>query len=417
MRTALAAFCLALAAAGCGGCGPTGNKCHVDNECNSGDICLASHACAPKCDSAAACGSDQKCSTSGGCVPMAGCGVDTECGSGQVCEGVDCVTSCLTAGCSNGGACQADGHCSESADGDGGTCGGELFQSTQVQANFLIVLDHSGSMSRSISSGGSKWSVATTAVKQVTSQYQSTIRFGLNLFSSPADCDPGGNVVPVGDMTAAAISAALPTGANGNGTPIAGALGVAANEPSLADPTRADFVLLVTDGEENCNGDPVAAVTALAAKGVKTYVVGFGAEVSPATLNGMATAGGTARAGATQYYQADDPTTLDQAFQQIAQGAVGCDYKLTTTPPDLSKINVVVGTTLVPQDPGNHSGWNYSAASNRITLYGPACDLVQQNPGTKVNIIYGCPDPTLIETGNGDGGFTAYDGGTLPGIN
>jgi len=112
--------------------------------------------------------------------------------------------------------------------------------------------------------------------------------------------------------------------------------------------------------------------------------------------------------------------TLNTAFQQIAQGAVGCDFALTSTPPDVSKINVVIGTTLVPKDPTNQSGWDYSAASNRITLYGPACNLVQSTPGIKVSIIYGCPDPSIVETGggggDGDGGFTSYDGG-IPGLN
>ncbi len=437
MRTAFAVLVLALAAS-CGGCGPSGNKCHVDNECNSGDVCLASHACAPKCTSAAACGTDQKCSTSGGCVPMSGCGADSECGNGQVCEGVQCVTSCLTAGCSNGGVCQGDGHCSDpNYPSDGGVCGGELFQATQVQANFLIVLDHSGSMTETLAAGQSKWQVATDAIKSLTVQYDSTIRFGLSMFSSPTHCDPGHNYVPVGDMTAGAIASALPSNANGNGTPIGAALELAVNEPSLADPTRANFVLLATDGEENCGGDPQASVTALAAKGVKTYVVGFGSEVNPTTLTNMAIAGGTARAGATRYYQADDPATLDQAFQQIAAGAVGCDFKLASTPPDLNQINVVVGNTLIPEDPSNHSGWDYNAASNRITLYGPACDMVQQQPGVKVSIIYGCPNPGIVETGNGGdggfigtgpggsggtggsgggGGFNSYDGG-LPGIN
>lgn len=416
---ALALMCFAVFAAGCGGCGPSGNTCHVDNECNGTDVCLASHACAPKCDAMMTCGSGDKCSSSGGCVPMNGCGADSECSSGNVCEGVMCQPTCLTAGCSNGGSCQVDGHCSAPGADAGNTCGGELFQSTMVQANFLIVLDHSGSMKETLpnSNGQSKWQLATTAVKNITMQYDSSIRFGLSMFSTTTHCDPGANAVPVGDNTASAIATALPGNANGDGTPIGGALDLALHEPSLKDPTRANFVLLATDGEENCGGDPVSEVTQLAAAGVKTYVVGFGGQVDKNMLNAMATAGGTARPGMTQYYQADDPTTLSTAFMQIAQGAVGCDFKLGSTPPDPSKINVVIGSTLIPKDPTNQSGWDYNSMTNRITLYGPACNLVQQTPGIKVSIIYGCPDPSIVETGGGgDGGFTQYDGG-IPGLN
>ena len=74
------------------------------------------------------------------------------------------------------------------------------------------------------------------------------------MFSTPQQCNPGMNHVPVGDTTAAQISMAMPATANGRGTPIGGALRVASANPGLMDPARANFVLLVTDGKENCMG-------------------------------------------------------------------------------------------------------------------------------------------------------------------
>src|SRR5438477_10009278 len=95
------------------------------------------------------------------------------------------------------------------AGGGGDNCGGQVFQSSPVQANFLIVLDHSGSMMETIG-GASKWQLASDAVKQVTSQYQQQIRFGLSMFSTPTNCDPGRNYVPLGDITAGPIAGNLP---------------------------------------------------------------------------------------------------------------------------------------------------------------------------------------------------------------
>jgi len=65
---------------------------------------------------------------------------------------------------------------------------------------------------------------------------------------------------------------------------------------------------------------------------------------------------------------------------------------------------------------------------NRVTLYGPACDLVSRRPGAIVSIIYGCPDDSLTERGpNGgldagiietsDGGFEWPSDGGIPEIN
>src|SRR5207248_11117720 len=150
--------------------------------------------------------------------------------------------------------------------------------------------------------GTSKWALASSALKQVTAQYQSQIRLGLSMFSSLTQCDPGMNYVPIGDNTSAAIAAALPMTANGKGTPIGGALQIAWTNAGLMDPSRANFVMLVTDGKENCSGDPVSEVKAMATNNIKTFVVGFGADVDVTTLTNMAVNGGTARNTTPRYY-------------------------------------------------------------------------------------------------------------------
>jgi hypothetical protein len=157
----------------------------------------------------------------------------------------------------------------------------------------------------------------------------------------------------------------------------------------------------------------------MAARGIKTYVVGFGTEVDTTRLAKMAVEGGTARLATPKYYQADDQATLNAAFTQIAAGAAGCDYKLAKAPPDLNKIFVAVDGNLINHDPNKQMGWEYNATTGRLTLYGGACDLVQKSASPKVQIVYGCPDPTLIEGGGkGDGGYppVLYDGG-FGGIN
>ncbi|MHB8876238.1 MAG: vWA domain-containing protein [Myxococcaceae bacterium] len=375
--------------------------CRNSAECAPTELCLAGF-CAPKCTSDSQCLPTERCSSAGGCVLKGACVVDADCPSGQ--------------------SCGPDGHCS-SADAGPVSCGGELFKSTKVQANFLIVLDRSASMEE-MAGNSSKWWAASQAVQSVTSQNDQAIRFGLALYpgiSGTARCQTGSVVVPVGDSKAAAVKAMLPADAVGNSTPIATALQVAAAAPELTDATRANFVLLVTDGQENCGGNPTIPVQQMFSRGIKTYVVGFGSAVNAAGLAQLATVGGTARVGGVKYYQADDPATLNAAMGAIAAGAMGCDFALAKVPPDTSKLYVYVNGQLAAHDPARTNGWEYTPATNRLTLYGPTCDAVS-TPTGRVSIIYGCPDVTFIEGGGSgspfDGGSPGpSDGGIDPGPN
>jgi hypothetical protein len=165
----------------------------------------------------------------------------------------------------------------------------------------------------------------------------------------------------------------------------------------------------------------VAEVEGLFARGVRTYTVGFGSDVDANNLNQMAIKGGTARATAPRYFQADSPTELEAALGSIASGAASCDFTLTTVPPNPATLYVAVDGQFFPRDPSRVAGWDYQAQGNRVTLFGPACDLVTQRPGAKVSVVYGCPDDTLTETGPGghlDAGVPGFPGdGGLPEIN
>jgi hypothetical protein len=277
----------------------------------------------------------------------------------------------------------------------------------------MIVLDKSGSMNGS-AGGGSKWAAAVSAVTQMTTQYPD-IHFGLEMFSVPSGnadkyiCTPDAGVISVsiGAGSAQAIGAALPAKADGNGTPIAVGLRVAGADPGLSDAARANGVVLITDGQENCDGDPVGVVKELFGRpvSVRTWVVGFGntKDVDPAMLGNMAIAGGTARLTTPRYYQADVAADLAVALQEISNAAQGCSFQLTQTPADVSKLSIAINGQLVPHDPARVSGWDYEAATNRVTLYGPACDALANTAGAQLSVVYGCADD-FIE-GGGDGGF------------
>jgi hypothetical protein len=106
-------------------------------------------------------------------------------------------------------------------------------------------------------------------------------------------------VSPALDASAEIASAVDPLGTRlCYSTPIGSALenadAVLANDSFQG----AKYVVLITDGQETCKGDPLTATQKLYADGIKTFVVGFGLEgsngVDAYMLNNLACAGGTA---------------------------------------------------------------------------------------------------------------------------
>jgi len=108
--------------------------------------------------------------------------------------------------------------------------------------------------------------------------------------------------------------------------------------PNAAEPwCYRNFVLVLTDGEDTCNGNPVSSAERLRSTSydgteydINTFVVGFGAQLegSP-TLDRMARAGGTAVDDQGRIdldnghaFFADDPVSLAAALEAIIQSAL-----------------------------------------------------------------------------------------------
>lgn len=223
----------------------------------------------------------------------------------------------------------------------------------------------------------SKWSQAITAIETlVKPPVDTTIRFGLELWPKEEPgcitlaqrventqsatnpfCSPAEVLVPPALGAGASIQAALdPTTTKiCISTPTGDGLLTAASAlAAIKQPDREQFILLVTDGadwEQSCpTPDPVETAQALAAAGVKTFVLGFSATgdimtggIGAPFLNDMACAGMTAPDLATNcvmgangmvakdptmgpmlYYQASDAAALGKALEDVA-ALVCCD--------------------------------------------------------------------------------------------
>ena len=341
------------------------------------------------CSTAATCGggvcnpSTQECTTN---LP---CSTHGDCGTGGHCvEGV-CEPN------TTGGTCEMDMSCPDGESCVGGFCGceGAAFAAEPIIPNMMIVLDRSGSMDKGNFGGKSKWEVASDALSQILTDYGPRVNFGLVLYSGDGDCGPGNVDVDVAAGSAMDVNMAIGNATPDGNTPIGDTLDALVGYSGLASTDHPNYILLLTDGEETCDGDGKAAVETLAAQTpeVKTFVVGFGGNVDEAALNDMATAGGTALSGTTKYYQADDAQQLTDAFDSIVGSVLSCSYALSGNPTNLDDLYVYFDGAPVDRDMTQGDGWDYDTASMQITFYGPACDALKSGSVTDLAIVYGCP--------------------------
>jgi hypothetical protein len=296
--------------------------------------------------------------------------------------------------------------------------------------DIMIVFDKSGSMA-----DGSKYSQTSNAVTNaVTSTAAAQIHWGLIFFPSDGDCAVAtAPDVAVGPDGASQIPGILSSNSPGGNTPAHKGIELAIQSYNLLVDDRAHYILLATDGMPNCEGDPITIPTYCAVDadctgpdmyceptgappplpaglcmpkpkdlainaislaqqyGIKTYVVGMDIDTGVAdTLNRMAEAGGTARAGDPKYYPVSDQASLEAALNNITLQIISCTFALDQAPPaDPSYVGVSVGGTAISRDPTHTDGWDVDAASRTITFYGDACTALQSNPDT-VSVTFAC---------------------------
>lgn len=330
-------------------------------------------------------------------------------GAGATRFGEGGVGSADTKACTSNGDC-GSGECNPATRTC--ACGGQSVAATRVQANLLVVLDRSCSMTDAIPSGGTKWAASVAALSQLMTKYEADIRFGLTLFPDKAgdNCSQGTIPFPVG--SAAQTMRARLTQTLNQGDPLfpngpcvtnidTGML-QAKTDPSLFDKSRPSFVVLVTDGIQSpdcssggANLGTLKAVKDLALAGVGTFVVGFGAGVDSSFLDSVALAGGHARLGAPHlYFDASDQASLDAALLAIGGSTLSCELKLATPPPGANADDIYVffdgKPTPVPRDPARKNGWDYDGTTQSVRFFGAPCDLLKSGAVQKESVVLGC---------------------------
>ena len=189
-----------------------------------------------------------------------------------------------------------------------------------------IIFDCSNSMNAPLG-GVAKINLAKQALFHLADTLGETnLQFGLRLFGHDKSIDRDDHakgctnselVLPIGPDNATKIRARIPSLVAWGRTPIAYSLeqaGIDLN-PHLEN---SPMILLISDGLESCDGDPVKAILALRDRGVKVraFVIGF-----DLTADERAALERIAAAGDGKYYDASNYGELLQAFDEFAKDA------------------------------------------------------------------------------------------------
>lgn len=313
---------------------------------------------------------------------------------------------------------------------DPDTCERISVQATRESPSVLILLDRSGSM---YAPPLDRWTPAVAAVNQVVASHSDTVAFGLGLFAADYACGTGTVRVAPGVDTASSIADQLsgdPAVVTGGGTPTASMLNRARMYFTTRQAETPAYVVLVTDGAPNCNPlqsgrttclctftdcentptpwlgclddqNTIAAVAALAAAGIPTWVIGYDTPELSDVLDAMAVAGDTGR---STYIPVEDQATLASALDGIAADLVSCTFTLSRAPEDVSYVRVLLDGDPVPHtsqvldggvDPGA-TGTFVLEAGTLVRLEGAACERLQDGRPHDLTITREC-EPVIFE--------------------
>ena len=198
----------------------------------------------------------------------------------------------------------------------------------------LLLLDVSGSMNEQISGGGSKFSAAKKALKEVAGALPAGTEVGLRVYGSkiaepkaqnPKACTDTQLVLPIGPLDKSKMFKAVDSFTAKGETPIAYSLGKAVDD--LGD-TGKRVLVLISDGEESCEADPCPTAEKLAKSGVDLQFNAIGLAVGSKARKQLKC---IADAGDGSYYDAARASELSEVIRKITQRALR-PFQLTGTP-------------------------------------------------------------------------------------
>ncbi len=188
------------------------------------------------------------------------------------------------------------------------------------KTRMLFLLDGSGSMLAEMGNS-TRWAVAVTLMNKMVDTLRSVenLEVGLRVFghtqpNEKKDCNDTKLEVPFAPFNHKQFAAKLKTIKPLGYTSIAQSL-LASAKDFPADPTARNIIIIITDGVEECGGDPCAISIALQQKGIilRPFVIGLGTD-SEAFRNAYSCTG--------RYFNAETPAQFQKIIGVIINQAL-----------------------------------------------------------------------------------------------
>ena len=207
----------------------------------------------------------------------------------------------------------------------GGATGASSAATATKQTNMAFILDSSGSMTAKLpNSSQTKIQVAKQVMSDLVTQVPATVKASLWFYGhrypqepKAKSCTDIERLFPLGAVNATAYKQAIQNVNSIGYTPIADALIQAAKDLPAGD-NQSNSIILVSDGEETCGGDPCKVAEALKASNshVTIHVVGY--DVDDATRKQLQC---IANATGGQYRDASSADVLREAMSSAIKVA------------------------------------------------------------------------------------------------
>jgi len=172
------------------------------------------------------------------------------------------------------------------------------------------------------------------------------------------------------------------------------------NVSKLADPARTNYLVFITNGNDNCFGNEFSSkllkqaayeklAIELGKRNIRIIPVGFDASTTTAggesrtnleVLETLLEHGGS---GLDEVPTVDDPSKLADVIDQVGQAVRNCRFAIPESLDPTKEVNpfaleFTVGGTKVARDRLNHEGWNFvDGNTDQVELYGQACQAVR----------------------------------------
>lgn len=207
-----------------------------------------------------------------------------------------------------------------------------------LKGNLIFIMDGSGSMEASLEKE-SKISVAKEVMTSIVNSLNSKLEVGLVAYGHRrrGDCKDVEELVAVGplkrELLIEKITSIRPTGM----TPISLSLKMTAEK--IKSFNERTTVILISDGQETCMGDPCELVRDLKSEGnrFKLHVIGFGVTEDVSRQLGC-----VAKSGGGKYFSAENAEQFENALKYLVGAGplphVKLSEKLSALRPDKDKL-------------------------------------------------------------------------------